>query len=281
MNEQLEELACLYVLDQLEARERAAFEERLLNDAALSAFVRELETTVAAGIHALPKSTPPSGVMERIEARISDSSTAKKPATRGRRRASVTWLAFGRWGIAAAIALSLTTLAIQSLRQSSTAPMIVFVGLDSNRNTFMELPLQSPAADAVSRFIQLASLAEKFWEKPADLPVKPNLTLTGGRGYALIDPRSLQGFIAVEQLPPINENQRYHLWFLDTNSGQVRDAGALPLSGSNSGLYSFMLGSTGDPQTARPNLFITVEDLGVKDQPAQPHGKVVLGNHRI
>lgn len=281
MNEQLEELACLYVLDQLDAPERAAFEIRLLNDPALAAFVRELEATLSAGIHALPRSNPPSSILERVEARISESITTTKPATRARRTGTVTWVSFARWGIAAAIALSLTTLAVQSLRQSSASPMIVFVGLDSNRNTFVELPLQSPAADPDARFIQLASLAEKLWEKPGDLPVQSNLTLTGGRGYALIDPRSLQGFIAVEQLPPIAVNQQYHLWVLDPESGQIRDAGALPLSGSSSGLYSFMLGSTDDPQSTRPNIFITVEEVGEQSLPAQPQGKVVLGNRRI
>lgn len=281
MNEQLEELACLYVLDQLDAPERAAFEERLPNDPALAAFVRELETAVSAGIHALPRSTPPSSLLKRVEARISDSTTATKPATRTRQTGSVTWVSFARWGIAAAVALSLTTLAVQSLRQSSASPMIVFVGLDSNRSTFVELPLQSPTADPDARFIQLASLAEKLWEKPGDLPVQSNLTLTGGRGYALIDPRSLQGFIAVEQLPPITGNQQYHLWVLDPKSGQIRDAGTLPLSGSNSGLYSFMLGSSDDPQSTRPNIFITVEEVGEKSLPAQPRGKVVLGNRRI
>ena len=280
MNEQLEELACLYVLDQLDAPERAAFEARLLNDTALAALVHELEATVSAGIHALPRSTPPPSILSRVEARINESTTITKPATRTRRTGTVTWVSFARWGIAAAIALSLTTLAVQSLRQSS-APMIVFVGLDSNRNTFVELPLQSPASDPDARFIQLASLAEKLWEKPGDLPVQSNLTLTGGRGYALIDPRSLQGFIAVEQLPPITGNQRYHLWVLDPKSGQIRDAGTLPLSGSNSGLYSFMLGSTDDPQSTRPNIFITVEEVGENSLPAQPRGKVVLGNRRI
>ncbi|HTO05093.1 MAG TPA: anti-sigma factor, partial [Opitutus sp.] len=260
---------------------RAAFEARLLSDPPLAAFVREIETTVAAGIHALPRRTPPSSILERVEARISAPITAGTPAARPRRTGTVTWLSFARWSIAAAIALSLTTLAVQSLRHSSAQPMIVFVGLDSNRNTFVELPLPAPATDADSRFIQLASLAEKLWEKPGDLPVQSNLTLTGGRGYALIDPRSLQGFIAVEQLPPITGNQRYHLWVLDPKSGQIRDAGALPLAGSNSGLYSFMLGSTDDRQSARPNLFITVEDVGETSLPAQPHGKVVLGNHRI
>ena len=43
MNPQLEELAFLYALDQLNPSERAAFEARLDHDAALAEWVRELQ----------------------------------------------------------------------------------------------------------------------------------------------------------------------------------------------------------------------------------------------
>jgi anti-sigma-K factor RskA len=279
MNEKLEELACLYVLDQLDPSERAVFEARLVREPELETFVREMQTTVAMGVHALPQNAPPATSLARIEARISEPASVALPLKEERRRASVMWVSFARWGLAAAVALSLTILAVQSLRRPPAA-MIVFVRLDSNRNTFAELPLGKRASDPDDRFVQLASLAEGYWENPADLPVNTNQGASEGRGYALIDPSSRQGFIAVEQLPAIAEHQRYHLWVVDPASGLIRDAGVLPLSGRNSGLYSFTVGSATDEQSMRPKIFITVEDAGIAAAHAQPRGKVVLGERR-
>lgn len=282
MNEPLQELACLYVLDRLDASERAVFEARLLREPELAAFVRELEATVSESIHALPQAEVPPTTFSRIEARIAIPVPVGSSSKTARPNSGITWVSFARWGLAAVIALSLTTIAVQSLRHSPASPVIVLVGLDSNRNTFTELPLRDVAKDEDARFMQLASLAEKYWQQPRDLPERPKLPSSGSRGYALFDPASLQGFIAVEQLPAIAESQRYHLWVLDPATGQIRDVGILPLSGGSSGLYSFTLGADGDPQTARPQIFITIEEAaGSAVEAAQPHGKVILGDHRI
>jgi len=282
MNEPLQELACLYVLDQLDARERAEFEARLLREPELAAFVRDLEATVSSTIRGLPQREPSPDVLARVEAHLGGAPIASSSWPQsGRSRGTVDWVSVARWGLAAVIALSLTTIAVQSLRRSPAAPMIVFVGLDSNRNTFAELPLRPGAKDPDARFIQLAALAEKYWEKPGDLPVRSKFPGGDSRGYALFDPSSLQGFIAVEQLPALAESQRYHLWILDPDSGRIRDAGVLPMAGTNSGLYSFMLGPSDEPQPERPHLFITVEEADAAPAPAQPRGKVVLGDDRI
>ncbi len=287
MNASLEELAALYVLDRLDARERAAFETRLLREPALAALVRELEATVALGIRALPLHEPPAGLLAHIEQRIDASTTAARarPAARARARSPLSALRFPagfsgilRWGLAAVIALSLATLAVQSFRRPAASPVIVFVGLDAQRSTFTELPLQKNAGDADARFMQLASLAEQFWEKPDHLPIKP-VAGDQSRGYALFDPRSQQGFIAIEQLPAIAADQHYHLWIADSASGRVRDAGILPVAASHRGLYSFSLAATGAPKAGPLNVFVTVEDDGAPK--SQPRGQVVLGDRRI
>ncbi|HUG09639.1 MAG TPA: anti-sigma factor, partial [Opitutaceae bacterium] len=238
MNKSLEELACLYVLDQLEPRERAAFEGRLLRDPELAAFVRELEPTLARGVRELPQHAPSAGVLNRIEARIDamgDTAAALEP-----RRAPVVpfnFFSLARWGIAAVIAVSLATIAIQSLRgPEATQPVIVFVGLDANKNTFAELPMRDGAKDPDARFIQLATLAESYWREPGELPVRTQPAPGDNRGYALFDPTSRQGFIVIEQLPVATEGQRYHLWVVDPSSGKASDAGILPLDGMNRGL---------------------------------------------
>ncbi len=279
MNDSPEDLACLYVLDQLDVGQRAAFEARRLREPGLAALVHDLESGLARGVRALPRREPPTDTLDRIEGRI-DALRAlpavPPPAARPGR-----WVTFARWGLAATIAVSLATLALQSLRSSAARPMIVFVGLDPNRNTFAELPLRAPARDPDARFIQLASLAENFWRKPGDLPVKPDPASGDNRGYALFDPGSRQGFIAIEQLPVIAETQRYHLWILDPSTAQVHDAGILPLGAMKRGLYSFTLGPVGGLNSTRPNFFITVEKNGAAPPPARPKGKVVLGHQRI
>jgi hypothetical protein len=279
MNESPEDSACLYVLDQLDPGERAAFEAHLLREPKLAALVRDLESGLARGVRALPRHEPPAGALDRIEGRIDALralATLPEPASR-----PFPWVAFARWGLAAMIAVSLATLAVQSLRSSAGRPMIVFVGLDPNRSTFAELPLREPGQDPDARFIQLASLAQNFWEKPGDLPVKPNPVPGDNRGYALFDPGSRQGFIAIEQLPLIAETQRYHLWIRDPSTARVHDAGILPLGGMNRGLYSFALGPVDGPKNPRPNFFITVEDNDAASPPAQPRGKIVLGHQRL
>jgi anti-sigma-K factor RskA len=277
MKDSPEELAGLYVLDQLDRDERAAFEARLLRDPELAALTARLEAGLARGIRSLPPREPPAGTLERIEARIDAPGTVAGRAAP--RVPAAHWTGFARWGLAALIALSLVTLAVQSLRRTPAQPVIVLVGMYADRNTFTELPLRASARDSDARFIQLATLAEGYWGKPGALPAGPEPASGDSRGYALFDPGSRQGFIAIERLPVVAENQRYHLWILDPAG--VRDAGILPLAGMNRGLYSFTLGPADGPKSDRPNFFITVEENGPPGQPAQPRGKVVLGQESI
>lgn len=280
MNPQLEDLASLYVLDQLAAPERAGFEARLLREPELAALVRDLEAGLAHGVRSLPSDAPPAALLGRIEARI-DALTAAAPPAPAVRPARARWAGFARWGLATVVAASLAILAVQSLRPTPGRPVFVFVGLDAGRSTFAELPLRGAAPDADARFIQLASLAENLWEKPGELPVRPPSATGDSRGYALFDPGSMQGFIAVEQLPALAANQRYHLWIVDPATGGVRDAGILPLAGTNRGLYSFTLGPAGTTRSPRPNFFITAEEAATATTPAQPRGPVVLGSRSI
>lgn len=279
MNAHHEELACLYVLDRLDARERADFEARLPRDSRLVAFVRELESTFARRIRALPQFDPPTDLLTRIEDRIDQILTIESAVSPPPRVVTPLWTSIARWGIAAVIAISLGTIAIQQLRHGPVAaerPSVIVVGLDSHQSIFTELPLQNPQ-DADASFIQLASLAEKYWEKPESLPVKSSRASQSGRGYALFDPHSNQGFIAIQQLPAIAHGQRYHLWLLDTASGATREAGVLPLTETNSGLYFFSVAPNAGVKPDRMDFFITAEDP-TAPKSAEPRGKVVLGD---
>jgi len=159
--------------------------------------------------------------------------------------------------------------------------VMVLVGLGADQNTFTELPLRGAAADVDSRFMQLASLAEDYWKKPGARPVRLPTATGDSRGYALFDPGSMHGFIAIEQLPAIAAGQSYHLWIVDPATGQVHDAGILPLTGTTRGLYTFALGPSDRPESSRPAFFITVEDVDAITRPAKPRGRVVLGSKPI
>lgn len=284
MNTQLEELACLYVLDQLDAAARAEFETKLLTDAELRSLVRQLESTIDVRVRALPQHEPPMDLLETIERKLPHAPAATASPQRSPKVVQGPWLQFARWGIAAVIAVSLATLAVQSVRRPS-APLVVLVQLDSNRSTATQLSLPSSAKDSDARFIQLASLAESYWKK-VDGQSNPSAAgPLGSRGYALFDPASQEGFLAVEQLPSIDAQKHFHLWIVDSSRGEIRDAGILPSSGAEAGLYSFSLPETemkaSSPQ--RLNFFVTVEDSNSSSlsNSTQPRGKVVLGQRTL
>jgi len=281
MNPQMEELACLYVIDRLDERERAAVEARLPRDPELAALVTELESALARRVRALPQHEPSARLLSRIEAMIDGPPAAGSPAPA--RAATPMWTSIARWGIAAVIAVSVGTIALQSLRRTTGAagrPIVVIVGLDSRQSTMAELTLQQIPMNADARFIQLATLAQQYWEKPDDLPVKSAAGSEGGRGYALFDPASNQGFIAIRHLPAIGEGKRYRLWILDTGSGRIREAGTLPATDSTRGLYSFSVTPAAGVRPESLNFFVTAEDASTADS-SQPKGKVVLGDRRI
>jgi anti-sigma-K factor RskA len=286
MKESPEEIATLYVLDQLEPRERALAEARLARDPEFAALVRGCESALAAGIHSLPPRTPSPLVLENLEDQLDELSQAQSPARFPLPASPLPrhpWVTLAQWGIAAVITLSLATLAVQSLRPANAQPVFVVVGLDANRNTFAELPTQDAAAkDPDSRFMQLASAAADLWRNPSARPAAARFDTGGNRGYALFDPGSQQGFLAVEQLPAIAASQRYHLWMIDEPSGRIRDAGILPLAHVNRGLFSFALDPATASKSGRPNFFITIEEAGAPSEPNEkPRGKVVLGKDSI
>ena len=260
------------MLDELDARERAAFEADCRADPQLAALVRELEAALERRVRALPQHEPPAGLLSRIESRLSGS---ERPGS-----ATPHWATVVRWGLAAVIAISVATLAIQSLRRPAPAPgpVVVVVGLDSNRSSFAVLPLREHPANADAGFVQLASLAENYWEKPDQLPLKPAADAPSGRGYAVFDPASHQGFIAIQQLPAIEPGKRCCLWLLDTGSGEVREIGALPGSGAARGLYSFAVESGTGANPERLDFFVTAEDNAAATRPS---GRVVLGDRRM
>jgi anti-sigma-K factor RskA len=269
-----QELACLYVLDELSPNERAAFEARLDNDAPLAALVLELESILEERVRELPQHEAPRALLERVEARI-----GRRAEPETARAMQAPWAVIARWGIAAVIAVAVSIIAVQNLRRPASPaerPLLI-VGLEPHQSTLAELPMTGQPQGADARFIQLASLAEQYWEKPEDLPVKMAPTSQDGRGYALFDPGSNQGFIAIRQLPTAADGKRYHLWVLDTATGQIREAGVIPAADQARGLYFFSVAPDTAANSGRLGFFVTAEDSSAKATD-KPRGKVVLGD---
>lgn len=277
MTTQLEELASLYVLDRLDAAERAAFEARLAGDAALAALVHELEAALEARLRLLPRFPPPPGLLARIESRL-DADTA--PAAAPRPAANPWWTAVARWGMAAAFAVAAgaATFFYLDRHRAAPAPTILIVGLDPRQSALAEVSASAFPGDADGRFVQLASLATHYWDHPANLPVKLGPADGDSRAYALFDPASRQGFIAIQQLPLTAPGQRYHLWIADAATHRAYEAGVLPADAARRGLFFFAL-APGSGPAGRLNFFITAEDAAVK--PTQPRGPIVLGERDI
>ena len=153
------------------------------------------------------------------------------------------------------------------------------VGLDAHRALRSELP-ESAALSKDARFIELASLAERYWQAPDLLPFKSAQGARPGSGYALYDPASSQGFIGVRRLPEARGAKRYHLWIVDSRTGEVREAGMIPVGKSAEGLYFFSVPAPAGSPASTLGFFVTEEDAGGA-APASPHGRVVLGNDTL
>jgi anti-sigma-K factor RskA len=281
MKPELEESAAAYVLDELGPLARAAFVAQMRADPQVAALVRELETALGRRVAELPAVAVPGDLWGKIERRVASGSAGGAGGGRASgeaplpRRKRLAWV-FG-WGIAATIAVSLATLAWQGVRRSQR-PFVIFVGLDPRESALAEVALAERPADTDASFVQVASLAAGYWRQSAALPVKasPDAGEAAPRAFAVFDPATSQGFIAVERLPAPERGRAYRVWLVDTLSGAARAAGTLPAAAGGRGLYGF---TVAPPSGAKPdNLrFLVTAELDSEPGPAQPTGEVVLG----
>lgn len=259
------DLALSYVLGELTDETAAQVELSASNDPELRQAIRELEEGIAAGVRALPERPAPLGY-RAIEAQLGRS--AEKPAA-DRSSHPFRWAVLG--GIAALIVAGLSIGGYEWLRSRNESAIFV-AELSAGRVDVRPLRMATPANNRDGRFIQLASLAERMWDDPQSEPEHGN-----GGGYAVFDPSTRQGFIAVRKIPALQRQQRYHLWYVDRDRGTLHDAGALPLDRATRGMFFFSVPGTATTQSAEPSFFLTVEDANATDSGDRPQGKVVLG----
>ncbi|HEY3754923.1 MAG TPA: anti-sigma factor [Opitutaceae bacterium] len=211
MNIPDDELACDYVLDRLDPRERTEFEARLVADDALRQRVRDYEDGLAARIFELPPRSPSRQVWARIAEK-----TAAAPGG-----AKVGWGNVFKWGIAAMIAISLASIAAE---RWIDRPTLVVVALDQGGAGPNRVSIARVGSGPNDAFAQLAAVAASHWED-AKSP----------RSFVVYDPTTSQGFIAVRDLPRVAADTHYQVWILNRRTAISRPAGDL----NGSGLYSF------------------------------------------
>ncbi|HZZ57874.1 MAG TPA: anti-sigma factor [Opitutaceae bacterium] len=238
-------LACDYVLDRLDQRARADFEARLVADPDLRQRVRVYEAGLAERIGELAPRTPSAAVWAGIANRI-----GRAPRRDGRR-----WAPVLKWGIAAVIALSLASIAVE---RWIDRPYVVVVALGRGESQPSRIPVARVARSANAAFAQLAALAAYYWEDG-----RPQ------KAFVLYDPSSSQGFIAVRDLPAPAAGFHYQVWILDRRTHLVRPAGAIPASG----LFSFAVDPLPDEATDDLRVLVTRE----AGNAVRPGPDVILG----
>lgn len=278
MNESSEELAGLYVLDRLDPTQRSAFEAQLARDPSLLRLVRELEAVFAARIRALPQHRPGEQVLTRIEEEIAESSTRARGEDK---RPRTVWAQPVIWAIAAVVLLGFAFLGARTWLERRAAPIgdrVLLVALDPKGNSIQDLRFPITTADADARFVELASMAEKVFAPGTEQrATAPSSSVDQGHSYALFDPRSRQGFIVLQQLPPLPEGKRYCIWIVDTKSRRIEPAGVIPAKGER-GVYFFNLEGLNKLAADHADFVVTAEDADSSVSAAnRPKGKVVLG----
>lgn len=264
MNEQIRDTAALYVLDLLAGEERERFEAAVRSDDALAAYVSELREGAARKHRSLPQHEPPSGALGRIEERIPvrGGEHSRRPG-----RAPLRLPALAGWIGAAACLAAAAFVAGRRTAPPAGGDALLFT-LGPGSSTSVPVAIKSATSDG--RFMELAALAESMAARAAG----------GGavRAYALYDPKTSLGFIAISGLPPAAGAERYSLWAVDGRQGPRTLAGELPPDARGFGIFGFSLRD--HPSASDVNFFVTRMASPGGSQDGASGASVVLGSGR-
>ncbi len=282
MNENTKELASLYALDKLTTDERTVFEKRLETEMELVLLVRELELAVEEQVRKLPQQEVPAEVFSKIESKIQ----FRNPAVKPKPAITISWPVLAGWGMAAALFLGVGLTLLLTNRDSggpvASQPVYLVVGMDSDSSAFKTIPAVISQGDLGS-FGDLTQMAENYWDHPDELPTKVGaspLANTLGSGFAVFDPRSKHGYIAIQNLPQQEDGKNYFLWVKDPQANLLECAGIIPMQDRNNGLYFFELDDNSPISSSRVAFFVT-EETASEPMLEKPGGEMVLGSDRI
>ena len=230
MNERHEELASLYALGALPAKEARAFEAELARDPGLRVLVREMETAAAALAHAAPRLAPPANLEARLLAQIHAEHAAPLPF-RHRDEHWHGWIA-----LAACLALLAGFLALERARLSRQ--IATLQARQEEAAAQQAGALREQEAQAENRDAQFAAERARFQGELAAFRAKDALATLAIRTLAaqLDDTRQTlaavvwsqeeqRGIVSVEKLRPPTPQEDYQLWVIDAKSPLPISAG--------------------------------------------------------
>jgi len=207
ITERHEELAALNALGLLEDTERHAFESELAGNRDLAALAASLGDTVAHLAFLTPPLAPPATLRGRILA-----------ATAGP-AASLSWIRFAPWGVAAGLAVTAGWLALQNLSLHSdnaalrTERRLAEIAWKTAGNQLAERSLlaETMIADLGRRLRRSEDLAR--------LKVSALASLAGNtkeaQAIAVWDPDQQAGLLTLDKMPAIDPSQDYQIWVVD------------------------------------------------------------------
>ncbi len=216
INEQQQELACLYVLGALPPEEAKALESALAKDEELQKFVRELGDVTSL----LAMSAPPIELPANFKGKILDALPAIEKENIARtdfrpenwpRAISWAWLP---WAAAACVALA----AIAFYQKNS-----------SLKKDFALLSDQSAAQRQQLSLVQTELADLKAKDRLSQMRIAMLSSLLEGSPKAvavsLWDSEKQDGVLVVQNLDPLPADKDYQLWVIDPQVGAPVDAG--------------------------------------------------------
>lgn len=259
INERKEELAALYVLEQLEGVEKLAFEAELATKPALRDLVRELREASAGLALAVSPVEPPAGLRDRIL--ISAQATPPKPDSN--KVAAFPVARFVPWLIAAALAMAATwlTTANLALRGENNALRtereLAGIALQMARNQVSERTLLA------EQMINSLNQRLQRQEDLTRLKVTALAALAGNsaeaKAIAVWDPDRQSGLLTIEKLPALAATQDYQLWLVDPAYPTPVSGGVFTVDDDGRAVLSFK----GDKPITTVNAFaVSLEKKG-------------------
>lgn len=245
IEERHEEAAALYALDLLQGEERAAFEAELARNPELRTLTQQLRETGAALAHVAPAGEPSPFLRERVLA------SARARTSHARRAAR--WPAMMGWGAAACFAFGAAVLGweLATTRRELTEQSQAMARADSrsylqreavrretaDRLQLMQGELEKMRAALNDERVQSGQIIAALRQQAsvAELKIQSLASLVENtpqaRAIAVWNPLTQEGVLTVVNLPALEANKDYQLWFLEPQNEVPVDAGVFRVDG--------------------------------------------------
>ncbi len=274
IDDERQDQAAAYALNELDPYATGAFEAALASDPELRALTDELCEAAAALAHTVPQHLPPPGVRERVLSAIRGEAVAVStppPATATKAAAPVQSSRSNLlpWALAAGFAI--TTAALWFERDQ--------LRTDSAGLRQEAIELRNRAEATKGRIATLAKQVEELKNRDALSQVRIATLAaqvdTLGKGTAVIlwDPVKQRGIVQFANLPHPENGKDYQLWVIDPKYPQPVSGGVVPMAPDGSAHVSF---TTAQPIEKADKFAISVEPAGGVPKATGPI--VLLGN---